>query len=316
MTTMDPTKLLPVVSKLARAYTSNESTSISYEKAMQLMEAVLYCINEVSEENLPASAAFKEEEYALCYEMGYQHVLKKVEQTLSFYNQLLSTFQSYDLLFLKETILDGMPAFFLRYDPKFNPQDHLLTLDYTTILDLGSLCGVDRIQQYLQYIAFEQDFIACLPTEYVFQVLSAYHHNYKELPINLAELLYHHLLFCLLIDCPIETIQFKELDAKKAAMRLLPLSDAAIKEKLNQLSALLMNQLGLPSQSLQAYFHASLPSFFHYLKNGITHDCLLHYFHYEDNLSQNANFSSKYAFKSSIFIRSCSMVSRSRTVTA
>lgn len=39
-------ELLPVVGKLAEKYTSFESTSVTYEKAEQLMGAVLYCIRE------------------------------------------------------------------------------------------------------------------------------------------------------------------------------------------------------------------------------------------------------------------------------
>jgi hypothetical protein len=39
-------ELMPVVAKLAARYTSNESTSISYDKARQLMGAVIYCIKE------------------------------------------------------------------------------------------------------------------------------------------------------------------------------------------------------------------------------------------------------------------------------
>lgn len=39
-------ELLPVVAKLAERYTAGESTSVAYEKAEQLMGAVLYCIRE------------------------------------------------------------------------------------------------------------------------------------------------------------------------------------------------------------------------------------------------------------------------------
>ena len=38
--------LVPIVAKLAEGYTSKESTSITYERAQQLMEAVLYSIRE------------------------------------------------------------------------------------------------------------------------------------------------------------------------------------------------------------------------------------------------------------------------------
>ena len=39
-------KKIPVVAKLAERFTGNEHTSITYEKAQDLMGAVLYCIEE------------------------------------------------------------------------------------------------------------------------------------------------------------------------------------------------------------------------------------------------------------------------------
>ena len=42
--------LIPLVGYLAQKYTSGESTSVTYEKAEQLMEAVLYCIREAERE--------------------------------------------------------------------------------------------------------------------------------------------------------------------------------------------------------------------------------------------------------------------------
>ncbi len=49
-------ELIPVVSRLAEKYTAFEDSSVTYEKAEQLMEAVLYCIRELerSDENLIA----------------------------------------------------------------------------------------------------------------------------------------------------------------------------------------------------------------------------------------------------------------------
>lgn len=43
-------ELMPIVAELADKYTGKESTSITYEKARQLMEAVLYCIHEYEED--------------------------------------------------------------------------------------------------------------------------------------------------------------------------------------------------------------------------------------------------------------------------
>lgn len=68
-------ELLPIVESLSRKYTRNESTSISYETAQQLMEAVLYCIQEMKSApaDLPAAVLSPADAYAF----GYEAVLKK-----------------------------------------------------------------------------------------------------------------------------------------------------------------------------------------------------------------------------------------------
>ena len=43
-------ELIPIVIRLAEKYTSKESTSITYEAAAHLMEAVQYCIREYVQE--------------------------------------------------------------------------------------------------------------------------------------------------------------------------------------------------------------------------------------------------------------------------
>ena len=42
-------ELVPIVGRLAEKYCAGESSSVTYEKAEQLMGAVLYCIHEVTE---------------------------------------------------------------------------------------------------------------------------------------------------------------------------------------------------------------------------------------------------------------------------
>lgn len=71
------TELVPIVGRLAEKYTSGESTSITYEKAEQLMEAVLYCIHELENagDNMPVS---KGQMTAQCaYETGMVYVEQK-----------------------------------------------------------------------------------------------------------------------------------------------------------------------------------------------------------------------------------------------
>ena len=88
-------ELIPIVAKLAQGYTSKESTSISYEKAQQLMEAVIYCIHEGERDIfLPVSKTDLAAEKM--YEIGVKCVEEKTRKTLAQYNDLMTHFLSYE----------------------------------------------------------------------------------------------------------------------------------------------------------------------------------------------------------------------------
>lgn len=210
-------ELLPIVAKLAEQYTAGESTSVTYEKAEQLMGAVLYCIqegeNSGQDEFNPDSSMHEAgtAEYgdnSMCevdsakscdiisvqdqtaqqaYEEGVVCVKKKVKEALDLYNELLMRFDSYGNHCLHDTFVKGMPEFFKWYDIKYAPQDTILTLDYPVLRDLTAYSGIDRIYEYLRCIQSEQDFLSGFPREYVVEALLRYNPLYEDMIDNVCE---------------------------------------------------------------------------------------------------------------------------------
>lgn len=119
--------LFNIVSKLSEQYTSGESTSISYEKTNMLMEVVLYCVREARESKMRL----------------------QTDQTNAFYNQMIVHFSSYGNQCYYDTIVKGFPQFFLWYDAKFSPQDHLLTLKEKDLQKLNQMEGKNYMTTYV-----------------------------------------------------------------------------------------------------------------------------------------------------------------------
>ena len=123
-------ELVPIVAGLTEKYTSKESSSITVETARQLMGAVLYCM-----EQEPETAAGNLSPVALeldpqeTYERGCQIVLDKVKSCRKLWEDICRDFFSYGNRTYQETVIDGMREFFRWYDPKFCPQNEILTLD-------------------------------------------------------------------------------------------------------------------------------------------------------------------------------------------
>ncbi len=181
-------ELVPIVAGLAGNYVSKESTSITYERAEKLMEAVIYCINEAgqAESFLPASE--KKIPPKEMYVIGAKCVEEKTKKALKLYNGIMLNFQSFSNRCLYDTMVKGMPEFFKWYDCVYEPQNTILTLDYPILTDISQRTGIDAVYEYLKCIRLEQRFLGGFEPEYVTRILEEYDRNYGLIIENICEI--------------------------------------------------------------------------------------------------------------------------------
>ena len=163
-------ELVPIVGKLAQRYTAGESTSVTYEKAEQLMGAVLYCIREAAyaergdysceKGQQKCDILAKQEKLSAqqAYERGLACVEKKVRAALSLYNELMTAFDSY-----------GNRCLY-----------------YPVLQDLSAYTGIDRIYEYLHCIEKEQAFLRTFPRNDVIDALARYNPAYEDMVDNIC----------------------------------------------------------------------------------------------------------------------------------
>ncbi len=181
-------ELVPIVGKLAEHYTAGQSTSITYEKAEQLMEAVLYCIQEMEQVRPDSLISEKDLTAQSAYEIGLACVEEKTKKALQLYNELLPQFCDYGNICLRDTFMKGLPEFFKWYDIRFEPQNTILTLDYPVLKDISSYTGIDKIYEFIQCVHAEQKLLKRFPKNYVITVLASYDGQYKEMVENICEI--------------------------------------------------------------------------------------------------------------------------------
>lgn len=180
-------ELVPIVGKLAEKYTAHESTSITYEKAEQLMGAVLYCIHEVKEINGNLLVSNEKIAAQKAYEMGMAYVKEKTEKALGMYNKIMPGFYYYENQCLYDTFVKGIPEFFKWYDIQFEPQNTILTLDYPLLKDISEYTGIDKIFEFVTSIGLEQKFFKLFSVGDVTNILSRINRNWKESMDNICE---------------------------------------------------------------------------------------------------------------------------------
>lgn len=187
-------ELIPIVAELAEQYGGYESTSITYEKAQQFLGAVCYCIQEYERENNspnpPDTGVLRVAESKMSAREAYLHgrrlVIEKVKAMRERYHMLLADFTAYGNRCLDDTIRKGIPEFLKWYDPKYHPQDTILTLDYPVLEDLSAYEGIDRVYRYVEDIWLEQQFLAKFDSRTVEDALARYCTEYEEMIENLC----------------------------------------------------------------------------------------------------------------------------------
>ncbi len=238
-------ELVPIVGRLAQKYTANESTSVTYEKAEQLMGAVLYCIHE-AELGEPQEHTFDWDEGSSrwdlavsgkklsaeqAYKMGAGCVEEKTRKALKLYHEILPEFSCYENTCLHDTFIKGLPEFFKWYDVVFCPQDTILTLDYPVLKDISRLSGIDRVYEFINCIRLEQIFLKKFPQDYVVEILEQYTrrvsrsmesggtdgdwdgfyaYSRQEIMENLCEIVFTSVLMHILLRKPLFQQEFQE----------------------------------------------------------------------------------------------------------
>lgn len=205
-------ELVPIVGKLAEKYTSHESTSITYEKAEQLMGAVLYCIHELWESSGNAPSLNKKLSAQRAYEMGAAYVREKTGKALDLYNRILPEFCHYENKCLYDTFVKGIPEFFKWYDVQFEPQNTILTLDYPLLKDISEYTGIDKIFEFIKAIGLEQKFLKLFPAGYVINILSKDNRNWQESMDNICEIVFIHVIGHIILGKSLTVIELEEDD--------------------------------------------------------------------------------------------------------
>lgn len=250
-------ELVPIVAKLAEGYTSRESTSITYDRAQQLMGAVLYSIQQ-GERTEQFSLVKKGELFAeRMYIIGAKCVEEKTKKTLNLYNEIMTHFLGYENKCLNDTVVKGLPAFFKWYDCKYEPQNTILTLDYPVLIDIPEHTGIDKIYDFVICIQLEQKFLNKFSSEYVIEILSKYDKQYKLMIENICEIVLMNVICHIVAGKKISILNFEPEEYLKMQelIQMETLSD--LREKLkNAIRVLIRDYYENDEQLLEYLFKA------------------------------------------------------------
>lgn len=272
-------ELIPILAGLSEKYTSKESSSISYETARQLLGAIKYCIQETKIEDTEGILVLEKQKFISAkdaYDRGYQLVIDKVMKVNEMYRDNIDSFLDYGNLNLADTVRKGIPGFLLHYDARFQPQKHILTMDYPVLnqFELEKYCGVDVIYEYLNAIGMEQQFLHCFSSQFVMNILRRYHSDYENMFFNISYPVLVYVISCAMIHKNIADGIWTKGDEQAMKEYCSQLSSDALKEQICALLLGIMKYLHLPIETHYQYFSYGIEEFVVLLKRALEHDCM------------------------------------------
>lgn len=274
--------ILQVVAERVKKYTSNESTSLTYNKARQLMGSVLYCMEE-GEKDQSASKGNKTDNLAKinsdisaleAFRIGLNKRKFKIKKAEILYKKILENFCYYENECYRDTIISGMEGFFKVYDVEFDATNHILTLDYPLVYEVTRLKGIDLIYEYLYRTLLEQSFLRIFEEEKVVRILLGYHKKHSELIINICKLVLRNAIGCMLINKPIYELNIDAQGRKEIKNICSKYSLAEIETIIFSLLNKLIMEEAQDNIELGKYLEHDIHEFAVELKYCLDNDCI------------------------------------------
>lgn len=207
--------LYTLLAKQVNRYTSGDSTSVTIERAQQLLQSICYCISVYlkSAEDVDLQLkALNEETIESMFNKGQNLIKACLKKSKGLLEDLQKNALSVDNYAYKDTIFKGIPDFFYRYDYRYETAETSGSIDYPLSKDDMDLSGIEYIAEYLEHITMENDFCNKFSHESIESLLMGYGEAYKEDLINIYELVLTNALGAMVLSKDLADLNITEAD--------------------------------------------------------------------------------------------------------
>ena len=217
-------------------YTGNDSTSVPYETAREILSSILYCIAEYDrhlQSTGHALASADAPDAELCFRQGLALEKEKLKNAKILLARLQKHRLPIPLAAYQDTLMKGIPEFFPFYDVDYKASLDGGTIDYPLLVPQApELSGIDLIYDYLKHLQAEDTFLGCFPLRAVRTLLRNYAADYQELLINICGLVFPVALSCILLNLPVHDlaltpVSYTHLDVYKRQVKSYSFSSGA-----------------------------------------------------------------------------------------
>lgn len=210
-------QIIELLSEQFNRRTSGRSSSVPLETGQQIQQSVFYTIGYYLKSMPGAESALKALKETALKEIFF-HGKKLMEEDFEAAKDLLHVIQTNrlatDLIAYNDTLDEGLPIFFRSYDMDYEAHETPASIDYPLSNDEMDLTGLDYINDYLKKLQLENEFCNCFPNEEIHSLLRGYDRQYKELLINVCDLVLTNAAGSLLLGRDGLSLNLSKLDLR------------------------------------------------------------------------------------------------------
>ena len=266
-------QILQLLDEIVYKYNGVDSSSIRKEIMEDISNSNIYSISIYLKSFRNPDEAIKSiKEQGL--EIAYQEGRKKIDRMLNIIRLMYIKVKQNKLNIendtYNDTIMGGIQGFLKIYDPDFKAQDMKITADYPLYNNLiGKRDGIEFIREYLNSIYLENTFCKKFSEEKIKYLLYGYSHDYKELIINIFEIVLLETIACKLAkrniqDLTISTSELNEIYELFENKEKIDIKNTIIKAYQD-----IIYEIQLDNQEYQKYIERNLDGIIEMIINAI-----------------------------------------------
>ena len=183
--------LVELLTKQTERFTNGESSSVTVERAQSLLQGICYHIS-VYLKSLPVMEQkvkkLKEGKTEEMFREGMAAVTVIYQEAEEKLRKLQTISPRYDNQAYQDTLFHGLVEFFHDYELEFAPQEGGGSIDYPLCREIPGCSGVEYILIYLKQLEEENRFLEYFSEQQITALLQGFHRDYRELLINIYEL--------------------------------------------------------------------------------------------------------------------------------
>lgn len=230
---LDTNELMMILVDKYKKYTVNDHSSITVQKAQQLMNSILYCINGYLK-SLDKGLISASEHYNafVLYERGLEFEKTNLSNAQKLLINMKNNILKIDNIYYQDTLLRGIDLFFRNYDILYAAHETPGSIDYPLALPIYDLEGVEYILEYLKRLYIENNFCACFTSDNIEYLLRKFNDDYKDIPFNIFEVVVRNAIGLEILGIDIMQLSINTYERACLYKILKPLSIELIQEKM------------------------------------------------------------------------------------